>query len=342
MSSEETITKETIIKDNNNNAIIDKNKKFLDKVELFYLNALRIFTLLIASILLLCALGFGIFGLYKILQSPDSVTEKPSTVSVSELMNLNTAKGNQEVDSPEQDNSESANPNKDEYKIYYKDYVSRYYKLFQDVYVKYKRPEDKNITLKEFDEMFVDSASRIENVDNSTFAQDKKDLEDYFAVISKLSISKENFEKLIKYKAAEYISTTRKINDTKTVKSCAEYFYYDNSCLYYETKQVPIVRTVTEKHLPDGITGYASLLSKYQDEYFTILEEKREANKGEAQAKRDRIAAGKASAGSNFTIALGITGGFMILMFFFLLIAIERHQRIISVKLGISKNKENS
>ncbi|MFL0587740.1 hypothetical protein ACH0BU_14000, partial [Sphingomonas olei] len=61
--------------------------------------------------------------------------------------------------------------------------------------------------------------------------------------------------------------------------------------------------------------------------HFQLLAERRERNASEAASQRDEIVRGHAAGWNGLSQSILIAGGFLVLMFFFLLVAIERHQR---------------
>jgi hypothetical protein len=78
---------------------------------------------------------------------------------------------------------------------------------------------------------------------------------------------------------------------------------------------------------PPNTQSHSEIFRAFQDKYLTLLHDRREANTNEAARKRSEIQAGKIAGAAALFTSLQILGGFLVLMFFFLLIAIERHQR---------------
>jgi hypothetical protein len=81
---------------------------------------------------------------------------------------------------------------------------------------------------------------------------------------------------------------------------------------------------------PEGTQSHAQIFRAFQDRYFSLLQERREANSSAAEKKRQDIIASISDGKLSLLTALQVLGAFLALMFFFLLIAIERHQRRIS------------
>jgi phage-related minor tail protein len=78
---------------------------------------------------------------------------------------------------------------------------------------------------------------------------------------------------------------------------------------------------------PKGTRSHAAIFNAYHQRYNELLGDRREEYAAQAESERQSIIAGKLVGGASIWTALQIAGGFIMLMFFFLLIAIERHQR---------------
>ena len=81
---------------------------------------------------------------------------------------------------------------------------------------------------------------------------------------------------------------------------------------------------------PEGTQSHSQIFRAFQDRFFTLLNQRREDNRAKAAQERSDIQLGNVMGALSLWDALKILGGFLLLMFFFLLIAIERHQRRIS------------
>lgn len=88
--------------------------------------------------------------------------------------------------------------------------------------------------------------------------------------------------------------------------------------------------------LPAGILSHTDLFGAYQDAYLSKLDEKRHANAAAAQNQREKILADNANGQARLLSALTVVGAFLALMFLFLLIALERHQRKIAASVAPS------
>lgn len=97
-------------------------------------------------------------------------------------------------------------------------------------------------------------------------------------------------------------------------------------------RQVPVSRTVTEARLPAGVLEPAVLFGRQQERFLQLLSSRTEASAAAAENERERLAAANAKGSARLWTALSVAAGFLILMFLFLLIAIERHQRRIAAE----------
>lgn len=108
---------------------------------------------------------------------------------------------------------------------------------------------------------------------------------------------------------------------------CSDWYVSPYGCPATRPVEVPYTETVTKLQYPAGTQSHTQIFKAFQDKYFQLLDERRQANATQAQEEREGILAGVAEGQLSLLTALQIVGGFLALMFFFLLIAIERHQR---------------
>jgi hypothetical protein len=83
---------------------------------------------------------------------------------------------------------------------------------------------------------------------------------------------------------------------------------------------------------PSGLKKPIEIFEDYQIRFLAAYEASKRSNAEAAEAERNRIVAEKAAGEESFTLAWQMLAGFLVLMFFFLLVAIERHQRQLSVR----------
>ena len=118
--------------------------------------------------------------------------------------------------------------------------------------------------------------------------------------------------------------------------ACPDWYQDPMGCTVTRTVEIPYTETVKSMEFPKGTQSHTQIFRAFQDRYFSLLTERRERVAREAQAERESIIEGNATGWISLKTALSVVGGFLVLMFFFLLIAIERHQRRLSAELSHS------
>ncbi|PWG02611.1 hypothetical protein [Sphingosinicella humi] len=300
----------------------------LNKLERIYLGVIRAIALVAATLLVVYAAWLAISGVYKASLDVETVKEVPASVSPEEVTKIDTTRP------ANSDAAENSDPFADE-KRYYADFTKRYLALFSSKFEAFKRPEDKRLDAEAFDARYVNSSERLESIRDGSldYAVDKADLESWLDTLTTVASSKSTVDRLKAYQSAKMTKVSRTIKGTREQRYCSYYAYYFDECLTYDTRTVPFTRTVDETKLPDGVMSHTDLLGAYQDRYFDLLLERRRANAGSANMQRAEIAADNQDGSTRLWMAVRVVGVFVVLMFLFLLIALERHQRRISASL---------
>jgi hypothetical protein len=307
-----------------------------DRVEAIYLRVLRAIVLIIATVLLIYVAYLGVTGLYALSRSPDSVRETVATVAANEIVDAEETEVQREATRAPIANAA--------HQKFFADFVSRYYALFRAKFEPYRQSTDKVLSRDEFDDNFVQSELRLAAVTDGSrsFDQDKVDLEALLATMTAAVAEPKAKSRLQKYKTARKVATKRDVRKTRTEyrsgwnsysTACEDWYYSPMGCAERRAIQVPYTDTITVMEFPEGTQSHAQIFRAMQDQYFTLLETRRSSNASDAERQRMEIMIGKDLAWSDFGRAIQIFGGFVVLMFFFLLIAIERHQRRISAAL---------
>lgn len=305
----------------------------LDRAESFYLRVLRAVILIIATLLLLYAAWLAASSLYKISKSPDSVTEQEAVVSPDELTNAQMPKVS--VTEKSATGKDSVNP---VHRRYYGSFVDRYYTLYRGRFEPYRQREDKQLSKAEFDGAYVNTAAREAAIAKGelNFENDRRDLETLLSVMSAAAAKPVTIQRLKRYQVARRVPVKEKVQRTRTTSvagwdsnstACANWYYSPVGCAVQRTVQEPYTETITKMQYPEGTQSHTQIFRAFQDRFFELLEQRRNANASKAESEREGILAGIAEGHLSLMTALQILGGFLILMFFFLLIAIERHQR---------------
>lgn len=304
-------------------------REALNKLERVYLAAIRAIALAAATLLVIYALWLVASGLYEVSRDVSSVKEKPVVVSPKEVTDIDLRRATKN------EAQRSSDPLGAE-KRYYADFARRYYTLFKAKFEPFKKPDDRALDQKSFDQRYLRTSDRIEAIKEGAlnFEQDRSDLETLFTTMTAVASDQKTVSRLRAYKNAKKIAVTRTESGTREETYCSYYGFYIDACLSYDTRTVPYTRKVQEMKLPAGIVSHSDLFGAYQDAYLAKLAEKREANAAAARRERNEILADNANGWMRLWSALQVVGGFLVLMFLFLLIALERHQRKIAASVA--------
>jgi hypothetical protein len=274
-------------------------------------------------------------------RSPDSVVEETAAVSADELTDAQAA---QPQRTDVEGGSKSAfNP---AYQQFYSNFVSRYYGLFQSKFAPYRQRDDKQLTKQEFDDLFLNTSARLDALKKGdlNFEDDRADLETLNTIMSEAADKTKTLERLRQYQAARKVPVSKKVQRTRTslergwdstATFCPQWYDSPVGCSVIRPVQTAYTETVTTMEFPQGTQSHAQIFRAFQDRYFSLLQERRDANSSAAEKKRQDIIASIGEGRLSLLTALEVLGGFLALMFFFLLIAIERHQRRISETSGV-------
>lgn len=307
----------------------------LDAIEKAYLRILRTIILIIATLMIGYAGWLALSGIYRTMQSPTSVIEATATVNASDITSADTSP--QSVGLP----IEQGDPIDPQIRKFYTAFVSRYYNLFRQKFEPYRQSDDKRLSKEEFDDAFLQTGARLDAIKKGEleFSKDRSDLELLFKIMSEGASLPPTISRLVKYKSAKRVEVTRKVQKTRSETrrgwdsystACPSWYVEPIGCATSRLVDVPYTETVRSMQFPQGTESHSQLFRTFQDRFFTLLSERRDSAAKEAQSKRDDIIAGQYTGKASLLLALQIAGGFLMLMFFFLLIAIERHQRRLS------------
>jgi hypothetical protein len=312
----------------------------LDRVESVYLRVLRAAILVLGTLLLAYAAWLAVASLYNVSRSPESVEEEPASVTADELT---TARASTAVKPASSRTEPQANQ---EQVAFYANFLRQYHELFRSKFESYKQRDDKQLTRDAFDDRFLNTEDRLVAVadGNLDFESDKAGLSGLLAVMTEAADKPLTKERLERYRAAKKVPVQRKVQRTRTTyregwdqysTSCAGWFYEPIGCPTRRAVQTPYTETVTSMEFPDGTQSHSELFGAFQEQYLRLLEQRRAENAAKAMEERAQIAAGNEEGKSQFITMLQVFGGFLLLMFFFLLIAIERHQRTQSARVRV-------
>jgi len=254
-----------------------------------------------------------------------------------------------DAEEPETETSGNKEPVADAAKQkFYADFVKRYYALFRAKFEPFRQREEKTLTTDGFDDNFVQSGLRLEAVTASEidFEKDKADLETLLSTMTSAATEPKVVERLARYKGAKKVAVQRQIRRIRTEyrrgwnsssTSCDGWYYSPIGCAEQRAVEVPYTVTSSTMEFPKGTQSHSQIFRAMQDRYFNLLEQRRSNNLATADTRRATIEEGNVQGALDLGTALRIFGAFLALMFFFLFIAIERHQRRFASTLPLTR-----
>lgn len=305
----------------------------LDRAESIYLRVLRAVILVIATLLILYAAGLAAHSLYKMSRSPDSVVEETATVAPEELTDADLPSTSRPTNRTEaQDRTDPA------VRRFYDDFVARYHRLFQAKFEPYRQGEDKRLKAAEFGDSFISPNERIDQIEKGSlnFATDRADLETLLKTMTAAADLETTRTRLQRYKSARKVRVCRNVQRTRTLTrsgwnpystDCTGWYTDPVGCPEQRTVETPYTARVCTMRFPEDTQSHTQIFRAFQDRYLSLLASRRSSNAATAQAARENIMFGQLQGEGSLMTALQVGAGFLVLMFFFLLIAIERHQR---------------
>lgn len=306
----------------------------LERIEAVYLKLLRAAILLMATGLIAVAAWLAVSGLYKISRSPDSVEVSQASVAANEIIELPSVTEPTEA-SPA--SSGKVVPSAAVRDAYAKR-RNAYFSLYRSQFETYRQPDDKQLTREQFDDKYLLTSGRAQEVAEGgrDLVSDLADLDTLIATMGEAASLDQTKSRLANYKAAKKVDVRRVVEKSRTeyrrgwdssATSCAGWYEYPVGCAVVRPVTVPYKETVTAKEFPKGTISHAALFDSYHRRYLDLLDQRRSDAEAAAADERSDILSGQIAGGVSLWSALQIFGAFIALMFFFLLIAIERHQR---------------
>lgn len=297
----------------------------LNRMERAYLALLRAGALAAATGLLIYAVWLGVTGLYQVSRSTKTVQEAPATVTTEEITSIDLKQARNGATKPDADPLHNA-------RAYYQAFAKRYLALYRAKFEPFRQSDDAQIDAAAFDAAFVRTDAKLEAVGKGEidFIKDKADLEALLKGMTAAAEAKVSQDRLRAYHNTRKTAVTRTVTETKTERYCSYYGYYIGECINWNTREVPVKRTVTETKLPEGVVTPIGLFSAYHEKFLTTLDAHRTENSARAENAREAILRDNAEGAQSLSTAVKLVGAFVVLMFLFLLIALERHQRRIA------------
>lgn len=315
----------------------------LDRIEDIYLTILRVAVLAVATICLCAAVYFAADALWRVAVSTKVETE-PTTVSGAEV-------ASKMRDAPDADRTSDgpAIPAsvRTRHQQFVKDVFPAYYAIYRQASESYKKPEDKTLSSEQLlDALGYDLGTYAAGQDPTTrlFVEDENYRAQIKTSVTAALAGADAVRLLREYKAAE-----------KTAQSCSTAYErrrvwdsYSTACRgwYYEpygcevTRSVPVERCVPA--YPDGIVSPAVAFGRADEAFRALWLEKFDKNASDAATKVSEREATRAQIGPKLLTALQIAIGFLVVMLFFLIVAIERHLRRLSTGSKLAATAEEA
>jgi hypothetical protein len=318
----------------------DRFGRALDRAEQVYLRILRAAVLIVATALVAFAIWLAVTGVYKVSRSPDSVVEKNAVVSADDLVVAPIADDQiRELASNEAPIPSAAT------RQAYKLRLDRYFDVYRTRFEPFRQPDDKQLSRDEFDDQYLRTRDRAQSVANGELneARDLTELDRLILVLTEAAADHRTNVLLRNYKAARKVDVRKTVERVRSETrrgwnsssmACSDWYLSPYGCPTVQSVEVPYTETVTVKEFPKGTLSHAQIFKAYHNRYLELLAGRRDENRYEAEAERQSIIEGKVAGGGAIWFAIQLAAAFLALMFFFLLIAIERHQRRLSEEIG--------
>lgn len=294
----------------------------LDRVEAVYLIILRVAVLAVASICLLAATFFVLDGAWRFgIQT--EVRAAPTLVEPNEV----AAAMRNPPSAPERDGSDQIAPNvRAAHAAFARDVFPAYYAVYKSAFDRYRKTEDRLETPQALMAGLgysLEAYARGQSLGTKLFVENAAYQEQAQAAVAAAMSAPETQRLLAAYKAAE--KSEQRCTTTETTRRISQIcgYYYQYDCSYTQT--VPVRRC--EAVYPDGIVSPAQAFDRADGAFETIWRERSQANAAQAELESAKRYDAKSQIAPRLFLAMQILGAFLVVMFFFLMIAMERHLR---------------
>lgn len=253
-----------------------------DKLENFYLSAMRKALLVFSTILFVYAAGAGLYSFYKVTRSADDVVEAKPNVSTADIIPSQSSPSSGTQGVAESATEQSSTSKKDPFDVH----AARMFSIWQGKFEVHKRKNDPQLSESEF---------------------------------------------ITWYQEAWYNFNTPQWCEEE-VCTDPEFEAYEADLAQAETAIAAAADDQILKSRMAAATsgqsdGYDNVFVDLNRNFWDKLTEQRRINQEAAAAKRAEIAAGNVAGSLGLVTAGWAFAAFISLMFAFLLVAVERHQR---------------
>lgn len=311
----------------------------LDRIERIYLAWLRIAVLGVATLCLAAGVFFGANAAWRVFVSTDVPVEPVEVTGADVAGELRKAASDSTAARTEDPIPASA---REAHAAFLRDVFPQYHQVYRAAAQAYNKEEDQLLNVEQLavalgydlntyawgrgylgDERLPAGEKAVLFIDNEEYRRQALEavgaaLADP-AVVTQLQEYKEA-EKTAQACTTEY--ETRRVWDSNSM-ACQDWWRYPQGCEV--TRSVPVERCVPA--YPEGIVSPQTAFGRADAEFFFLWSERSDQKQAAAQAERNSREATRAQIGPNLLLAIQILAAFVVVMFFFLMIAIERHLR---------------
>lgn len=306
---------------------IGKRSISIDRVEHIYLAILRISVLAVATLSLLAAIGFALDAGWRFFVNTN-VKEEATAVSGAEVARA------MRVPPTSDERGEAAIPAtvRARHERFATTIFPAYYQIYKQASDRYKKPEDETLSQTDLLSALgydLDTYASGEVMATKLFVENADYQTQAKTAVTAAMSDTQTVRLLTEYRAAEKTARScstqyerRTMWDSNST-ACSDWFYQPYGCNV--TRSVPIERCVPA--YPEGIVSPAVAFGRADDAFRTLWAQRAEANTIAASNERLDREMTRAQIGPRLVLALQIIGAFLVVMFFFLLVAVERHLR---------------
>jgi hypothetical protein len=322
----------------------------LDGVERPFLALLRATALVVAALLVLASIVLLLLGFGLQVQRPDSVIAEPVSIAASDLAS---------PAAPQAPPVPASGPQLERWaRVLPTEFRTAYYQLYRQQFVPSYRATEKPLEQAPFfRELFPDDVlDTIESFNDERLAAatagekgpDRQSevrpvLASLLSAMQGAAGQEAVRRELQAYKAAQRVQVCRNVQRTRTrsverwdpmATNCPYWFEPPYGCMGRQQLQEPFQERVCSMQFPDQLANPAQVMRELQARYFLAANEKIATSERDAELQRREIADRNAFGTNAVWYAALAFGSFLSVMFLYLLVALERHHRAMSRRLG--------
>ncbi len=297
------------------------------------MQALRIAGLVIATLCLVSAIGFTANAAWRLAVRTD-VRAEPTTVDSAAIAQQIVAQSNPNDKS---ENDQNSDPVERDYNLFKKNFWPKYYAIYRNSHSENSNKSDAVISSQDLmDQLGYTQDFYRQTLENKDFGEAALYAERIKRMVSDTAyqtaalkhVAEAMKAPILKPKMEAYKTATKSEQRCTTTprteritQQCGYYYVYD--CSYNRTVEDRRCEAVFPESVLTPVMAFAQADMIFAERWLGDEAAKIEA----ANIERTKRQTTRAAIGPNLQLALMIISGFFVVMFFFLLVAIERHLR---------------